>query len=197
MTDDSDSIDQSISSMTSSWLGSAKAGDAEAWRRLVRVYGNLICWWCRQGGIPAQDVDDVAQEVLAAVSRALSDFDHHSFRGFLWSVTSHKIKDYWRARHRQPQLQGGANIDELLKNVEAETHQPRGAVDTATRIVFEAVVQLVRGEFCERDWQVFWEYAVERRDAAAVAEAHGVTRNQVFLAKSRILRRIRSEFGDY
>lgn len=182
--------------MTSSWLSSAKAGDAEAWLRLVKAYGNLVCWWCHKGGIPAQDVDDVSQDVLAGVAASLSNFQHKSFRGFLWRVTYNKIQDYWRTRNRHPVAAGGSSIQEVLSNIEVESSQSVGVVDTATRIVFDSIVQLVREEFSERDWQVFWEYAVDGKNATSVAESHDITRNQVFLAKSRILRRIRSQFGE-
>ena len=195
MTDGNDSIEQSLSSVTTSWLRSAQAGEDAAWQRLVKVYSNLIAWWCRKSGIPAQDVEDVLQDVLAAVARSLPSYEHESFRGFLWSITSNKVKDYWRNWHRRAQSGGGGDVQEILDNIEAESKSSIGSVDVATKLIFDSVVQLVRGEFSERDWQVFWDYAVEAKDARSVAESHGVTRNQVFLAKSRILRRIRSEFN--
>ena len=130
------------------------------------------------------------------MAKALADFEHRSFRGFLWTVTSNKIKDYWRTRQQQFVAQGGSDVQELLANIEVESSQSVGKVDTATRIVFDSVVKLVRSEFSDQDWKLFWDYAVDGKAAATVAEEHGVNRNQVFLAKSRILRRIRAEFGE-
>ena len=185
-----------MDSTTSSWLRQAQNGDEEAWKRLDRTYRRLVCWWCGKGGIPAQDVDDLVQDVFAAVARALANFDHQTFRGFLWTVTRNKIYDYWRRTNKQPMAQGGSSIHKMLAEVEAESSRTVGSVDQATKILFDSVVELVKGEFSGQDWNAFWQYAVEDRPVAAVAEELGITPNQVYLAKSRILRRINQEFGD-
>src|SRR4051812_15465112 len=57
-----------------SLLERARARDADAWGRLVALYRPLILYWCRRRGVSGDDVEDVAQEVLAAVSRGLDGF---------------------------------------------------------------------------------------------------------------------------
>jgi RNA polymerase sigma-70 factor (ECF subfamily) len=196
MTDARDSIERSVDSTTSSWLQQARNGDATAWKRLDKTYRRLVCWWCGKSGIPAQDIDDVVQEVFAAVAKALTDFEHQSFRGFLWTVTRNKINDHWRRTNQQPTAKGGSSIQQILASVEAESSRSVGSVDQATKILFDAIVELVKGEFSEQQWRAFWQSAVDGKPAAQVAEELGITRNQVYLAKSRILHRIRQEFGD-
>ncbi len=196
MTDSSDSIECSLSSITSSWLQQARNGDDDAWDRLETAYRRLVGWWCSKSGIPSQDIDDVAQEVFASVVKALPRFEHKSFRGFLWTVTSNKIQDYWRQHKKYQAAQGGSSIQQILANVEAESARKLGSVDQATKIVFDSVVRLVKGEFSEMHWQAFWRVTVEGKPAGDVADELGITRNQVYLSKSRILRRIRQEFGD-
>ncbi|MCO6458839.1 MAG: sigma-70 family RNA polymerase sigma factor [Pirellulaceae bacterium] len=186
----------SIDSTASTWLRQARAGDSLAWRKLVRVYRPLICWWCARGGVAVQDIDDVAQEVLGGVASALEGFERESFRGFLWGIARHKIADYWRTRHAQAASPGGSTMQQLLAELEAESEQLAGANDQATKIVFDAVVELIRGEFSERDWSAFWQVTVEEKSAADVADSLGITTNMVYLAKTRIKRRIREEFGD-
>ena len=181
--------------MTSVWLEEARQGGQEAWSRLHRAYRPLVCWWCARGGIPPQDVDDVAQDVFAALAKSLAVFEHESFRGFLWTITRNKIRDYWRGRPQVPQAWGGSSIDQVLANIEAESHRSVGPADQATKVLFDAVVQLIRGEFPDQSWNAFWQVAVEGKPAADVADALGMTRNMVYLARTRILRRIREEFG--
>ena len=53
----------------------------------------------------------------------------------------------------------------------------------------------MRGEFAEKVWQAFYSVTVENRTAAEVATALGISRNEVYLAKSRVLKRLREEFG--
>jgi RNA polymerase sigma-70 factor (ECF subfamily) len=196
LTDADDSIEESIVSMTSKWLCSIKQNDSDAWRRLIQVYGNLIRWWCSKANVPVQEIDDITQEVFAALSKQLSGFEHQSFRGFLWTITCHKIADFWRAKLRVKSVTVGDELKEILESIEAESNQSSGMVTSATKVVFESIVQLIRSEFSEQDWNLFWEYAVDGKDASVVAELFGVSRNKVFLAKSRILRRIRMELGE-
>lgn len=196
LTDAGDSIEESIASMTSKWLSLVKNNDSVAWHRLISTYGNLIRWWCKKAKVPVQDVEDITQEVFAALSKQLAGFEHQSFRGFLWTITCHKISDYWRSHKRTKSLTGGDELKSILDNIEAESNQSSGAVTMGTRVIFDSIVQLIRSEFADLDWRVFWEYAVDGKDASSVAESFGVTRNKVFLAKSRILRRIRMELGE-
>jgi len=194
VTDPSDNIERSVASMTASWLQRAGKGDPNAWTRLESTYRALVCWWCGKSGIPSQDIDDVTQDVFAAIAKALASFEHKSFRGFLWTITRNKIQDYWRKRKKQPTAQGGTTIQKILANVEAESSRRLGSVDTATKILFDEVVALVQREFTNSQWNAFWQVTVEGKEPADVARELGITRNQVYLAKSRILRRIRSEF---
>jgi RNA polymerase sigma-70 factor (ECF subfamily) len=63
-------------------------------------------------------------------------------------------------------------------------------------LVFSRALELIRQEFEGTNWQAFWRVTVEGERPADVAEALGVTVNIVYLAKSRILRRLREEFAD-
>jgi RNA polymerase sigma-70 factor, ECF subfamily len=196
VTDQNDSIERSVSSITSTWLERARQGNGEAWERLVSTYRGLVCWWAAKSGIQRQDIDDLVQEVFAAVAIAMPGYEHESFRGFLWSITRNKIQDFWRSRYRQPLGVGGKTFQEVLANVEAESSCKVGSVDAATKLVFDAVVRMVQGEFSATQWEAFWRVAVDGHTAADVAESLGISRNQVYLAKSRILRHIRTAFED-
>jgi RNA polymerase sigma-70 factor (ECF subfamily) len=51
----------------------------------------------------------------------------------------------------------------------------------------------MQAELPAGEWRAWQEYIVQGPPAAAVARELGLTVNQVYLAKSRILRRIRTE----
>ena len=51
----------------------------------------------------------------------------------------------------------------------------------------------MKTEFQPTTWQACWEHVVTGRPAAAVAQQLGITVNAVYLAKSRVLRRLRQE----
>src|SRR5262249_36099925 len=59
----------------------AKVGDAGSWERLVARYGPLIRYWLSRQSIPAQDADDLTQDVLAALAQKLPEFRHEGRPG--------------------------------------------------------------------------------------------------------------------
>src|SRR4051812_22451611 len=83
-----------------SLLERARDNQPEAWQRLVGLYGPLVRYWCRRGGVDPQDVDDVAQEVFVRAFASLGAFRHtepsDTFRGWLKGVTRHRILEHFR-----------------------------------------------------------------------------------------------------
>lgn len=52
----------------------------------------------------------------------------------------------------------------------------------------------MRAEFEPATWKACWAFVVEGQTAAEVASRLGISRNAVYIAKSRVLRRLRREF---
>jgi RNA polymerase sigma-70 factor (ECF subfamily) len=57
-------------------------------------------------------------------------------------------------------------------------------------------LEMLQHEVEERTYQAFWRAAVEGHAAADIAADLGLTVNAVYLAKGRLLRRLREEFGE-
>jgi RNA polymerase sigma-70 factor (ECF subfamily) len=64
------------------------------------------------------------------------------------------------------------------------------------RVVARAL-ELMRAEFEPATWRACWEFVVNDRPAADVAAELGVTVNAVYLAKGRVLRRLREELSEF
>ncbi len=62
--------------------------------------------------------------------------------------------------------------------------------------LYQRALELIQGEVQEKTWQAFWHVAVDDRTPADVAAELDMTVNSVYLAKSRVLRRLREELGD-
>jgi DNA-directed RNA polymerase specialized sigma24 family protein len=59
----------SLGSTSSGLLQRVRENDQDGWRRLVRLYGQLVLYWCRRANVPRDDRADVFQEVFRAVAR--------------------------------------------------------------------------------------------------------------------------------
>src|SRR5262249_40595902 len=114
---------------------------------------------------------------------------HKSFRGWLRTVTLNTWRDNRRRRGRKP-LNGNAEaLDGMVgpDNGDAfwETEYRKHLIDRS--------LDVMRTEFQPTTWKACWEFVVEGRPAAEVAAEFGITENAVYIAKLRVLRRLRSE----
>jgi RNA polymerase sigma-70 factor (ECF subfamily) len=180
----------------------AQADDPEAWRRLVRVYGLLVYGWCRRAGLQAADAADVGQEVFLGVARGIAAFRRdkpgNSFRAWLFGITHNKVADHWRLQAHWPKCPGGSDGLQRLVQEAADEGSSSGSQTGPGQLgrLLSRALELVRSEFTETTWQAFWRVVVDGQAPADVAAALGVRTNVAYIAKSRVLSRLRQEFGD-
>jgi RNA polymerase sigma-70 factor (ECF subfamily) len=182
-------------STASSLVAGVKALDPLAWRRLTTLYGPLVYGWARRAGLRGEDAADVTQEVFRAVAARAPHLRHDrpgdTFRGWLWTVTRNKIRDFFRGRAGDPSAVGGTDAQNLLLLVAEDDDGSTSGPPPGSEGVLRRAVELVRAEFEDRSWQAFWGVTVDGRPAADVARDLGITPNAVYVARSRILRRLR------
>ncbi len=185
-------------STSTSLLQRARAQDPEAWRRLVRLYGPLVFRWCRLSQIQASDAADVVQDVFHSVLGALGKFRRDrpgdSFRGWLWTITRNKIRDYRRRSTGRPRAAGGTDAQERIQQV-PELPPNTDELGEHAILVHRALL-LIRPEFEDRTWQAFWRSAVQDEPTAEIAVDLGMTKGAVRQAKYRVLARLRQEVED-
>lgn len=197
---DQDSYD-SIGTTSTGLLKRVKDRDQQAWRKLVRLYGRLVLFWCRQAGLQRADRADVFQDVFRAVARHIDGFRREqpgdSFRGWLRSVTRSKIVDHFRRRQREPAATGGSETyQRLLSMPEELLEQEIGSEQQNEEgILVKQALQMIRGDFEERTWKAFWRTVADGVATSVVAEELSMSQAAVRKAKSRVLRRLREEFA--
>ncbi len=189
-------MDESIHSITSTLLSRAKAGERKAWERLVDLYGPLVFFWCQKKGLSPENANDVSQEVFLAVSRKLADYQHETFRGWLRKITHHKIIDFWKKERRQPVADGGSNNHQVILEIPAPPDEPSRDDQWEEEQFFGlSLMQAISSEFSPRDLQIFRRLILNDRTAAEVAEEMKISTNIIYLARSRILQRLREIAG--
>ncbi|MCA9215377.1 MAG: sigma-70 family RNA polymerase sigma factor [Planctomycetales bacterium] len=185
--------------------------DALAWNTFVRIYGPVIYQWCRKDGLSECDAADVGQDVFRAVSTSIQRFDRSAnanFLGWLRTITRFKVADHFRQSSQLPQAVGGtefqavvagmadagskldstsAEIDERLDDAEAANAQ---------QLITQQTLAVIKSRFSTQAWTAFWETAVNGRSASDVGEELGMTAMAVRKAKSRVLRRLKTEMDD-
>jgi RNA polymerase sigma factor (sigma-70 family) len=172
------------------------AGDAAAWGQFVEIYTPLIYGFCRQRGLQDADAADVAQDVMRAVAMAMAKFDYDPergrFRNWLLTVVRSKLNNFLAKQQRQPELAGATTlqlkIDQLSHSAEASDWEA-----DYYRAIFHWAATRIRSEFQESTWQAFWRTTIDERDGKAVAESLGLSVGAVYVAKSRVIARLKEE----
>jgi RNA polymerase sigma-70 factor (ECF subfamily) len=168
-----------------------RPGAQTAWGKFVQLYTPLLFYWARRLGLPNEDCADLVQEVLATLVQKLPEFEYDPTRGFrnwLRTVFMNKWRD--QGRRRKIELAGA---DELA-NVAAPAEDIFGEQEYRAQVARTAL-DLMQREFPEKIWKACWEHLVNDRPAAEVAHDLGIAVGTVYVAKSRVLRRLREELA--
>lgn len=174
-------------------------GDTQAWTAFVRLYGPVIYGFARKRGLQDADAADLMQEVMKSVARNAEklnyDPERGTFRGWLYTVTRNKIYNFLSAQKNRTRAVGDSANHERLESLpdradnEAEADWDR----EYQRRMSARAMERVKGEFQANTWQAFWGTAVEGRAAAEVGGELHMTPGAVYVAKSRVLARLRDE----
>jgi RNA polymerase sigma-70 factor (ECF subfamily) len=168
--------------------------DAAAWQQFVELYAPLVYGFLRKQGLQDADAADVAQDVLRTVSQQIGGLEYDrsrgSFRGWLFTVVHSRLADFRRKSRRQRLLlaEAAAGAPEAIE----ELSSAEWDLDYQ-RQVFHAAAERVRGDFGASAWRAFWAAAVEGRAAKEIAAELGMSQAAVYLAKARVMNRLREE----
>ena len=172
--------------------------DADAWFEFVSIYQPLIMEFCRRRGMQYADATDVTQEVMTRVSQEIgryrSDQVGATFRGWLHRITRNLIFDKFRRAKCDPLAQAGTEgLSGFVTSAEPTPEESAEFQTSFRRHMFALVAEIVRKQVQSQTWEAFWRTEVEQVSADEVASDLGVSRGAVYVAKSRVLARMRKE----
>jgi RNA polymerase sigma-70 factor (ECF subfamily) len=192
------SIDDSPLTRASLLVQIRDGSNQSAWQEFMRLYGPVVYGFARKRGLQDADAADLMQDVMRAVSTAIGRLDYDrsqgTFRGWLFTITRNKIFNFLSARRIRPQGSGDTTTN-LLLNEQPDTGTADGAeweLDYQRRVAALAM-ERVRGEFQEKTWRAFQLTAVDGIAAADAASQLGMSPGAIYVAKSRVLARLKDE----
>ncbi len=177
----------------------ADPADQQAWADFVALYEPLVHRLLRKSGLQDADLRDVAQEVFLAVSRNVARFEpahgRGSFRGWLRTVTRNFLVNLLEHRRCKPAAGAGStDMLRLLEDLPAPDAPAASVVDAELRRrLFHHAADRVRKEFRPATWQAFWRTCVGGESMPEVARLLGMTAGAVYIARSRVIARLRKE----
>jgi RNA polymerase sigma-70 factor (ECF subfamily) len=181
-----------------SLLVRAQTGEENAWKDLTDLYRPLIIGWLNRQGVPAGDLDDLSQDVLLSVVKNLPTFQHSgrrgAFRSWLRTIICSRTTDYWRAVDAGTKARGGSGATAALQQIaDPDSDLNRQWDDEHDRYVLNCLLDLVEEEFEPVTLRAFRRLALDGASGAETAKELGLSVAAVYVAKSRVLQRIRQE----
>lgn len=182
-----------------SLLALVKKKDAEAWVRLVELYGPIVYGWARHAGLQDSDACDIMQEAFRKASQAIERFRHDrpadTFRGWLWTITRNELHNWFQKRKSQPEAWGGADADRRFLELPDPAVTPSSSISERSRLLHRAL-ELIRDEFSEQTWEAFRRTVLLDEAPAEVARDLDVKPGAIRQAKYRVLCRLRDLLTD-
>lgn len=171
--------------------------DRDSWVTFMDIYRPAVYRMARERGLQHADAEDLAQQVFVSVSKAIGNWvptpGQPPFRAWLIRITRNRIINL--LTRAKPDVGSGlTGVGEMLNAL------PRDASAVNDEISREAHAEAIRwatreirDEFSETTWQMFWETAIESLPAAEVARRHDRTTGAVYMARFRVMQRLKEK----
>jgi RNA polymerase sigma-70 factor (ECF subfamily) len=167
--------------------------EQETWERFVQLYTPLLYSWSRRVGLHANEAADLIQDVFAILIEKLPSFEYDQNRCFrAWLRTL--LLNRWRQYRRRLALERRV-IGALPEDVPDREQTPEFEQAEYRRHITSRALEVMQADFQPATWRAFWEFVVRDRPAAEVAAELGLSVNAVYLARGRVLARLREELA--
>lgn len=191
------SVDESPLTRASLLVQIRDGANHAAWQEFVKLYGPVVYGYARKRGLQDADAADLMQDVLRSISAAIGrlDYDRNqgTFRGWLFTITRNKFLNYLAARRIRPRASGDSATNELLNAHPDESDGVDAWELEYQRRLASLAMERIKSEFQESTWRAFWLTAVEGLAAADVAKKVAMSAGAIYVAKSRVLARLKDE----
>jgi RNA polymerase sigma-70 factor, ECF subfamily len=163
-----------------------------AWERFVSLYTPYLFSLVRRAGVGREEASDVVQDVFLLLTKKMPTFEYNaqlSFRAWLRTMVRNRVHEIGRRRSFPKPF--SANELDLEDSAEAESFEER----EYRSYVIARALEIMQRDFAPTTWKACWEHVVSGRTALEVAAELGISEGAVYVAKCRVLRRVREELS--
>jgi RNA polymerase sigma factor (sigma-70 family) len=174
------------------------AADHEAWNEFTAIYEPLLLRLLRRDGLQESDALDICQQVLAAVARDVDrwkpDGRDRTFRRWLFQIARNRVIKFLNGERKRARGVGGSGAHAALEQVpdKGESLSEVFAREYRQQLLLRAA-EAIQAEFREATWDAFWLTAIDGYQIVDVADRLGMSVGSVYVARSRIMARLRSK----
>lgn len=172
--------------------------EVTAWQEFVDVYAPIIHGLALRKGIQAADAEDLTQEILFGIARAIDRFrpdaDRAKFRTWLSRIARNMIADYFAGRAKRPMSQSLSDswLEQAVGGAETGTNDEDFELEKRQSL-FRLAANRIQQRVATNTWQAFEATTVHRRSADEVALELEMSLGNLYVARCRVLRLLRIE----
>ena len=167
--------------------------DEVSWYDFFDTYSRLIYSVARKSGLDHGDAEDIVQATTLKVSQYIDRFEFNpgrgKFRNWVCMITKQQIANHYRKRSRLPELA------EWVPDAEDENPEIEDPVNQWDALwereyldhVNDLALSEVKKKVSPKQYQIFHLYCIKERAAKKIAMMLGISANEVYLAKNRVL----------
>ena len=175
--------------------------DSLAWNKFRDHFYPMIFNFARSLGLSAADAEDAAQETMLAFLKALRDGKYDKERGqlshWLFGVAKKVILNF-RKRLPREHFVADATTGTSFWDMVQDDNAVRHTWDNEwRRMVLEKCLRQARRQLDQKVFKAFELYALFQKPVTEVAQTLGMSRNAVYIAKSRVLSKLRQLQQDF
>ncbi len=176
--------------------------DQEAWGGFVARFREPVVRFARKLGLTEEEAEDAAQETLLSFARSYREGQYDRAQGrlssWLFGIARHRVLDVARRRRSKEENVGGMSGESSFWSRVGDERQASEAFEESWReTVFETCLAQVRKEVKEATFSAFELLTMKQLPPQEVAEQLGLSRNPVFIAKHRVISRLRERIQEY
>ena len=172
--------------------------DAEAWAQFVDLYGPLIYRFGKRKGLQDADAADLMQDVMQRISQSIKKFEYNPaigrFRSWLFLIANQSISNLAKKIAKQPRGSGDSNVARLIEEAASEDEEAVWEDEYRQHLLGWAMEQ-IKNQFTETTWMAFCRTAIDNRDAQQTADELGMTVGAVYIAKSRVTKKLKEKIA--
>lgn len=171
------------------------ANDAEAWQEFIDIYEPLVLRYVRRRGLQDADAREIAQNVFISVANAVDrwqpDREQGRFRAWLFRIAKNQLIN-WVAKHSRGRGSGRSSAIEAMVQIDGSPRQHEALILDYRREMFRLAAAHVRESFSQSSWDAFWRTSVLDESIESVSLSLGISQGAVYIARSRIIARMKS-----
>lgn len=194
-----------VSPTSTTLIVGLKNNESVAWDGFVFLYAPLIRDWCEKkyGKLTREDRKDVTQEVLIKAGKAIGDFDlereGRSFRAWLRRITQNAVKDYLSKKHTRRDIDRLMSDTGHFKGPYVPPVDPFEEPDEEAEkiVILKRMLKIVKPTIKREHWEVLDLLINAEKTSTEVAEIMNMKDSTVRQIRSRLIKRLREEYGKF